>query len=175
MNIDAIPVGAEPPWDINVIVEVPKGGEPVKYELDKTSGALYVDRIMHTAMRYPCNYGFVPHTLSEDGDPIDVLIASDVPFLPGCVVRVRPVGVLFMTDEAGPDEKILSVPVDALHPYYTGVKSYEDLPQILREQISHFFLHYKDLEPNKWVKLDRWGDQADAARLIEQAIARHNG
>ena len=111
MKIDAIPVGAEPPLDINVIVELPKGGEPVKYEIDRTSGALYVDRIMHTAMRYPCNYGFVPHTLSEDGDPIDV------PFLPGCVVRVRPVGVLFMTDEAGPDEKILSVPVDALHPY----------------------------------------------------------
>lgn len=172
MNIDAIPSGFKPPWDINVIVEVPKGGEPVKYELDKTSGALYVDRIMHTAMRYPCNYGFMPHTLSEDGDPIDVLIASDPSLFPGCVVRARPVGVLYMTDEAGPDEKILSVPVDKLHPYYTGVESYEDLPEILREQISHFFLHYKDLEPNKWVKLDKWGGPDEAAALIEQAIKR---
>ncbi len=172
MDINKIPTGQAPPWDINVIIEVPYRGDPVKYELDKKSGAIYVDRVMHTSMRYPCNYGFVPHTLSEDGDPIDVLVASNVGFMSGCIVRSRPVGVLKMRDEQGEDEKILAVPVDALNPYYTGINQYYDLPKILLGQISHFFTHYKDLEPDKWVKVEAWEDAEHAAMLIEQAIAR---
>jgi len=171
MNIDKIPIGKNPPWDVNVIIEVPLGGEPVKYELDKESGAMYVDRFLHTAMRYPCNYGFVPHTLAADGDPVDVLVAARSTLVPGAVVRARPIGVLIMEDEAGADEKILSVPVDDLHPYYSEVTSYRGLPKILREQIAHFFQHYKDLEPGKWVKITRWGEADEACRLIEQAIA----
>jgi len=171
MNIDKIPVGKNPPWDVNVIIEVPLGGEPVKYELDKDSGAMYVDRFLHTAMRYPCNYGFVPHTLAADGDPVDVLVAARSTLVPGAVVRARPIGVLIMEDEAGADEKILAVPVDDLHPYYSEVTSYRGLPKILREQIAHFFQHYKDLEPGKWVKITRWGEAEEACRLIEQAIA----
>jgi inorganic pyrophosphatase len=171
MNIEKIPVGKNPPWDVNVIIEVPLGGEPVKYELDKDSGAMYVDRFLHTAMRYPCNYGFVPHTLAADGDPVDVLVAARSTLVPGAVVRARPIGVLVMEDEAGADEKILSVPVDALHPYYSEVTSYRGLPKILREQIAHFFQHYKDLEPGKWVKITRWGEADEACRLIEEAIA----
>ena len=172
MNIDKIRIGEAPPWDINVIIEVPFGREPVKYEMDKRSGALYVDRVMHTSMRYPCNYGFVPHTLSEDGDPIDILVASPVEFLSGCIVRCRPIGVLRMKDEKGADEKILAVPVDALNPYYGDIEEYTDLPKILLEQIAHFFAHYKDLEPEKWVKLDGWESSEHAAQLIKEAIAR---
>lgn len=172
MIIDEIPIGEDPPWDINVIIEVPFGREPVKYEMDKKSGALYVDRVMHTAMRYPCNYGFVPHTLSEDGDPIDVLVASPVEFLSGCIVRCRPVGVLKMTDEKGADEKVLAVPVDALNPYYKDVKQYTDLPKILLTQISHFFSHYKDLESGKWAEVEGWEGAEHAAELIEEAIKR---
>ncbi len=172
MIIDEIPIGETPPWDINVIIEVPFGREPVKYEMDKKSGALYVDRVMHTSMRYPCNYGFVPHTLSEDGDPIDILVASPVEFLSGCVVRCRPVGVLKMKDEKGADEKVLAVPVDALNPYYADVKEYTDLPKILLDQITHFFAHYKDLEVGKWVELEGWENAEHAADLIKQAIER---
>lgn len=172
MIIDEIPIGEAPPWDINVIIEVPFGKEPVKYEMDKKSGALYVDRVMHTSMRYPCNYGFVPHTLSEDGDPIDILVASPVEFLSASIVRCRPVGVLEMKDEKGADEKILAVPVDALNPYYSEVKQYTDLPKILLDQISHFFAHYKDLEPGKWVELEGWEGAEHAAELIEKAIER---
>ena len=172
MNIDAIRIGEAPPWDINVIIEVPFGREPVKYEMDKKSGALYVDRVMHTSMRYPCNYGFVPHTLSEDGDPIDILVASPVEFLSGCIVRCRPIGVLKMKDEKGADEKILAVPVDALNPYYADVEEYTDLPQILLEQIAHFFAHYKDLEPGKWVKVQGWESAGHAAQLITESIER---
>jgi len=175
MNLEKIPVGRNPPWDINVIVEVPVGGEPVKYELDKDSGAMYVDRFLHTAMRYPCNYGFVPHTLAADGDPVDILVAAPNTVVPGAVVRARPIGVLIMEDEAGADEKVLSVPVDDLHPYYSEVTSYRGLPKILREQIAHFFQHYKDLEPGKWVKIARWGEADEACRLIEQAIAAAKG
>ena len=166
MIIDEIPIGENPPWDINVIIEVPFGREPVKYEMDKKSGA------MHTSMRYPCNYGFVPHTLSEDGDPIDILVASPVEFLSGCIVRCRPVGVLKMEDEKGADEKILAVPVDALNPYYAGVEQYTDLPKILLDQISHFFSHYKDLESGKWAKVEGWEDAEHAAELIEEAVRR---
>ncbi len=170
MDVSKIPVGENPPWDINVIIEVPIGGDPVKYELDKESGALFVDRFLHTAMFYPCNYGFVPHTLSDDGDPVDVLVAGPVPVVPGAVVRARPVGVLVMEDEKGLDEKILCVPVDELHPWYSNVSSYRNLPQIVLDQISHFFAHYKDLESGKWVKIKRWGEAEEASRFIEKAI-----
>ncbi len=172
MNIAKISVGRAPPYDVNVIVEIPQGGEPVKYELDKESGALVVDRFLHTAMFYPGNYGFVPHTLARDGDPIDALIVGPVAVVPGAVVRCRPVGALLMADEHGPDEKLIAVPVDALHPFYRGVRSYRDLPPNLCGQIAHFFRHYKDLEPGKWVDIERWADVEEAASLIEEAIAR---
>jgi inorganic pyrophosphatase len=171
MLIDAIPTGTNPPFDINVIVEVPIGGEPIKYELDKPSGTLFVDRMLYTAMRYPGNYGFIPHTLSDDGDPADVLIANSRPILPGAVCNCRPVGVLFMKDEAGGDEKIVAVPSDKVSPLYRKVKNYTDLPEILIERIAHFFKHYKDLESGKWVEVDRWGDEAEARALIERSIA----
>lgn len=175
MLIDRIPVGDNPPFEINVIIEVPVGSAPVKYELDKASGALFVDRFLHTSMHYPCNYGFVPHTLSDDGDPVDVLVVARHPIVPGAVVKVRPVGVLVMTDEKGEDEKVLSVPVDSLHPYYTDITSYRELPKILIEQIAHFFKHYKDLESGKWVEIKRWGDPIEAYKMIERAIARAQG
>ncbi len=172
MNISKIPVGKDPPYDINVIIEVPLGGDPVKYEMDKVSGAMFIDRILHTAMRYPCNYGFVPHTLSLDGDPVDVLVVGPTPVAVGCVMRSRPVGVLMMKDEAGQDEKILAVPHDALFPYFKDVSSYRGLPDILLEQIAHFFSHYKDLEKGKWVKVLRWGETEEAGRIIMEAIER---
>jgi inorganic pyrophosphatase len=169
MDISKIPVGSNPPWDVNVIIEV------VKYEVDKVSGAMFVDRFLHTSMRYPCNYGFIPHTLAADGDPVDVLVAARTTVVPGCVIRARPIGVLVMEDEAGMDEKILTVPVDDLHPYYSEVTSYRGLPQILRDQIAHFFQHYKDLEPNKWVEIKRWGEAEEACRLIESCIETEGG
>ena len=172
MRIDAIPIGINPPDDVNVIVEVPIGGEPIKYEMDKASGAMFVDRFLHTPMRYPGNYGFVPHTLSEDGDPIDVLVANTRPIVPGAVLNVRPVGVLKMDDEAGGDEKIIAVPSPKLTKRYINVTSYNQLPQITLEQIQHFFEHYKDLEPGKWVKVLGWGDAAEARAMITAAIAR---
>ena len=172
MDLAKIPAGRAPPNDINVVVEIPQGGDPVKYELDKQSGALFVDRFLHTAMFYPGNYGFVPHTLALDGDPIDALIIGPASIVPGAVVRCRPVGALIMEDEQGPDEKILAVPVDALHPFYSAIGSYRDLPPILCDQIAHFFSHYKDLERGKWVKVVRWVDAAEAAELISAAIAR---
>ena len=154
------------------VIEIPLGGVPVKYELDKESGALFVDRFLHTAMFYPGNYGFIPHTLSADGDPCDVLVVSQVPVVPGAIIRCRPVGVLLMEDEAGMDEKILAVPIDKLHPFYTGIKTYKDLPTVLCEQIAHFFQHYKDLEKGKWVRGLRWEGPADAERLVSEAIER---
>ena len=172
MDIDKIPVGHNPPSDINVISEIPKGGEPVKYELDKASGALYVDRFLHTAMFYPGNYGFIPHTLSGDGDPCDVLVVGQVQVVPGAVIRSRPIGALLMEDEAGPDEKIIAVPVDKLHPFYSGVQSYKDLPTVLCDQIAHFFKHYKDLEKGKWVTIVRWIDASEAQALVQSAIER---
>jgi len=172
MDIDKIAVGKDPPLDINVVIEIPQGGDPVKYEFDKKSGALMVDRFLHTAMFYPGNYGFIPHTLSDDGDPCDVLVVGRTPVVPGAIIRSRPVGALLMEDEAGPDEKIVAVPVDALHPYYTGIKSYEDLPAILRDQIAHFFQHYKDLEKGKWVTIVRWAGPDECAELIRKGIAR---
>jgi inorganic pyrophosphatase len=172
MNIDLIPIGADPPDNINVFIEVPVGGEPVKYELDKVSGALFVDRILHTPMRYPANYGFVPHTLSPDGDPIDALVVARSPFIPGSVVRARPIAVLFLEDEHGGDEKLLTVPIDSTFPYYSRVESAEDLPEIVRQQVEHFFTHYKDLEPEKWVRVGRWGDADEAKRVLAEAIER---
>jgi inorganic pyrophosphatase len=172
MRIDAIAVGINPPDDVNVIIEVPIGGEPIKYEMDKAAGTLVVDRFLHTPMRYPGNYGFVPHTLSEDGDPIDVLVANSRPIVPGAVINVRPIGVLKMEDDAGGDEKILAVPVPKLTKRYERVFNYTDLPRITLEQVQHFFEHYKDLEPGKWVKMHGWGDAAEAKRLISEAIAR---
>jgi inorganic pyrophosphatase len=175
MDVAKIAIGHAPPRDINVIVEIPQGGEPVKYELDKASGAVFVDRFLHTAMFYPGNYGFVPHTLAGDGDPIDALIVGPVAVVPGAVVRCRPIGALMMEDEAGPDEKIITVPVDKLAPFYSGVQSYQDLPPILRDQIAHFFQHYKDLERGKWVNIVRWVGPDEAAELIAAAIARAGG
>jgi inorganic pyrophosphatase len=172
MNIDLIPVGDDPPKTINVVIEVPVGGEPVKYEFDKKSGAIFVDRILHTPMRYPANYGFVPHTLSPDGDPLDALVVARTPFIPGCVVRVRPIAVLFLDDEAGGDEKLLTVPVDSTFPYYSNIAEGSHLPDIVMEQVEHFFTHYKDLEPKKWVRIGHWGSADDARRVVTEAIER---
>lgn len=172
MNLEHLPIGKNPPHDINVIIEIATGGDPVKYEVDKESGLLMVDRVMGTPMRYPANYGFVPHTLGCDGDPLDALVVSQWPLLSGCVVQVRPIGVLFMEDQAGIDEKLLTVPVDSVSPYYSKVQTYEDMPQIITDQISHFFKHYKDLEPGKWVKIGDWAGPDEAHRLINEAIAR---
>jgi inorganic pyrophosphatase len=174
MDISKIPVGQNAPWDVNVIIEIPMGGEPIKYEVDKASGALFVDRFLHTAMYYPCNYGFLPHTLSDDGDPCDMLVVGRRPIQPGAVLRSRPIGVLIMEDEAGLDEKILAVPVNKLHPFYSDVKSYKDLPEILLDQIAHFFQHYKDLEKGKWVKIKRWGDADEAAKIIQHSIDKYD-
>ena len=161
MRIDAISIGKNPPEDINVIVEVPVGGHPIKYEMDKEAGTLVVDRFLYTPMTYPGNYGFVPHTLSDDGDPIDVLIASTRPLVPGCVINVRPIGVMMMEDNSGKDEKIIAVPNYHLTKRYDKVKDYTDLPEITLQQIEHFFEHYKDLEPGKWVKIFGWKDADD--------------
>ena len=170
MRIDAISTGDNPPEDINVIIEVAIGGEPIKYELDKEAGTLVVDRFLYTPMRYPGNYGFVPHTLSDDGDPVDVLVANSRELVPGCVIKCRPIGVLIMEDEAGQDEKIIALPVHKLTRRYDKVKTYSDLPQITLDQIEHFFTHYKDLEPDKWVKIVRWGDADEAKALISAAV-----
>ncbi|MBA3898191.1 MAG: inorganic diphosphatase [Sphingomonadaceae bacterium] len=172
MRIDLIPAGDDPPHRINVVIEVPVGGEPIKYEFDKASGALFVDRILHTPMRYPANYGFVPHTLAEDGDPLDALVVARSPIIPGAVIRVRPVGVLLMEDDKGGDEKLVTVPVDETFPYYAEVAGTDDLPPIVAQQIEHFFGHYKDLEPGKWVKINGWGDADEAKQLIVEAIER---
>ena len=175
MRLDAISIGRDPPEEVNVIVEVPVGGEPIKYEMDKKSGALVVDRFLYTSMRYPGNYGFIPHTLSDDGDPCDVLIANQRGIIPGAVIAVRPVGVLKMQDEAGHDEKILAVPVPRLTRRYEGVENYDDLPAITLQQVRHFFEHYKDLEPTKWVKVLGWGDAVEAKQMILTAIERAKG
>lgn len=173
MNLAAIPTGKNPPEDVNVIIEVAIGGEPIKYEMDKDAGVLFVDRFLYTPMRYPGNYGFVPHTLSDDGDPIDVLIANTRPIVPGAVINCRPVGVLLMEDDGGHDEKIIAVPSPKLTKRYEKVLDATDLPEITLHQIKHFFEHYKDLEPNKWVKVKGWGDAAMARTLITEAIERY--
>ena len=172
MNLDAVSIGKNPPDEVNVVIEVPIGGEPIKYEMDKVSGALTVDRFLYTAMRYPGNYGFIPHTLSEDGDPCDVVVANTRAIIPGAVMSCRIVGVLLMEDEAGGDEKLLAVPSSKLTQRYDKVKNFTDLPDITLKQIEHFFQHYKDLEPGKWVKVLRWGDAAEARDLVMRSIER---
>lgn len=173
MDVAKIPAGRNPPEDLNAIIEIPQGGLPVKYEVDKESGALFVDRFLHTAMYYPANYGFIPHTLSEDGDPVDVLVISQIPVVPGAVIRCRAIGALQMQDEAGPDEKIIAVPVDKLHPFYQGIRSYLNLPEIMRAQITHFFEHYKDLEKGKWVTVAQWVDEIEARAMVMRGIQRY--
>lgn len=172
MDISKIPAGNDLPWEINVIIEVPMGSEPIKYEMDKDSGALFVDRFLHTSMHYPCNYGFIPHTLSGDGDPADVLVVGRRPLMPGSVIAARPIGVLLMEDEGGQDEKILAVPASRLHPFYADVSSYKDLPPIVTRQIAHFFEHYKDLEEDKWVRIIGWKDAQYAADMVIEAMER---
>ena len=175
MNLDAIAIGKNPPDEINVIIEVPIGGEPIKYELDKEAGILKVDRFLHTSMRYPGNYGFIPHTLSDDGDPCDVIVANTREIVPGAMMACRPVGALLMEDEGGGDEKIIAVPVTKLTKRYEKIKEYTDLPQITLEQIEHFFAHYKDLEPGKWVKIVKWVGAEEAKDLIRQAMGARQG
>jgi inorganic pyrophosphatase len=172
MNLEKVPLGANPPFDVNVVIEVPIGGEPIKYEMDKDSGALVVDRFLYTSMRYPGNYGFIPHTLSDDGDPCDVIVANTRAIIPGAVMSCRIVGVLIMEDEAGGDEKLLAVPAAKLTQRYEGIQNYTDLPEITLKQIEHFFEHYKDLETTKWVKIVRWGDAEEARALVLKGIER---
>ena len=175
MRIDAIAIGEHPPEDVNVLIEVSMGGQPIKYEMDKEAGTLVVDRFLYTPMAYPGNYGFVPHTLSEDGDPIDVLVCNTRELVPGCLINVRPIGVLIMEDNAGQDEKIIAVPSGRVSRRYEDINEFSDLPEITRMQVEHFFEHYKDLEPGKWVKLGGWHGAADAREMIVQAIERAKG
>ena len=172
MNLSAVPLGRNPPIDVNVVIEVPIGGEPIKYEMHKESGALMVDRFLYTSMRYPGNYGFIPHTLSGDGDPCDVMVANTRALVPGAVISCRIVGVLLMEDEAGLDEKLIAVPSTWLTKRYDKVETYSDLPQITLDQIEHFFTHYKDLEPGKWVKLVGWRDAETARTLVLEGVER---
>lgn len=172
MRIEAIAIGSNPPEDVNVIIEVSVGGQPIKYELDKEAGTLVVDRFLYTPMTYPGNYGFVPHTLSEDGDPIDVLVCNTRELVPGCVINVRPIGALMMEDDSGMDEKIIAVPSTHLTKRYEGVNNFSDMPDITLKQIQHFFEHYKDLEPGKWVKIGDWLNATQARQLIADAIER---
>ena len=173
MALNNVPSGKNLPNDFNVVIEIPMHGDPVKYEVDKDSGAIFVDRFMSTAMHYPCNYGYIPHTIAGDGDPVDVLVISQFALPPGVVVRCRPIGMLAMTDEAGDDAKLLAVPVDKLTPMYRSVESPRDLPQILLDQISHFFEHYKDLEPGKFVKIKGWEGGEEAKKEIMEGVKRY--
>lgn len=170
MDVAKVSVGKNPPHELNTIIEVPMGADPVKYEMDKDSGAIFVDRMLCTAMYYPCNYGFVPHTLSADGDPLDVLVLSEEKLISGCVIPVRPLGVLVMEDEAGQDEKLLAVPTSKITPLYNSYKDIEDVPQLKKDQIAHFFTHYKDLEKNKWVKILGWRGLDTAVKIIQEAV-----
>jgi inorganic pyrophosphatase len=172
MRIDAIAIGNDPPHDVNVLIEVPLGGQPIKYALDKDAGTLVVDRFLYTSMAYPGNYGFVPHTLAADGDPLDVLVCNTRPLLPGCVINVRPIGVLVMEVDSGLDETVIAVPSPHLTRRYEGVTNYSDVPTITLQQIEHFFEHYRDLEEGKWVKIGDWGDAAAARRAVATAVAR---
>ena len=174
MGLDLVPTGKNPPDEVNVIIEIPKDAEPVKYEVDKETGAIFVDRILSTPMRYPCNYGYIPHTLCGDGDPADVLVILPLPLVPGSVIRVRPVGVLRMKDEAGSDEKLLAVPVDKVFAGYAHIHDIDKVSEHWLERIGHFFEHYKDLEKGKWVKLDGWGGAEEAKQIILQSIERYN-
>ena len=172
MSVKEIPPGRNPPHEVNAFIEIPQGGLPVKYELDQASSTLFVDRFLHTSMLYPSNYGFIPNTLGEDGDTLDILVVTPMPVVPGCVIRARPVGVLLMSDEKGVDEKILAVPVDALNPFYKDVKTHADLPPLLLQQITHFFTHYKDLEPGKSASVGEWATLETAHERIKLSIER---
>jgi inorganic pyrophosphatase len=173
MSLNAVPAGKNLPDEINVIIEIPAHSDPVKYEVDKDSGAIFVDRFMATCMHYPTNYGYVPHTLSEDGDPVDVLVLTPFPLMAGSVIRSRPVGVLNMTDESGTDAKILAVPADKLSTIYRGITEIDQVPELTLQQIEHFFQHYKDLEPNKWVKIDGWDNAEAAKKEIIDSVTRY--
>ena len=175
MSLERVPAGKEVPHDCNVIIEIPMHADPIKYEVDKETGAVFVDRFMSTAMHYPCNYGYIPQTLSDDGDPCDVLVLSPVPLLTGVVVRCRPIGMLKLDDEAGGDEKILAVPIDRLSSLYRSVRSPRDLPEIQTRQIAHFFEHYKDLEPGKWVRVGSWVEAGDGRAAFLVGVARWRG
>ncbi len=172
MSLELVPSGKNLPDDINVIIEIPLNGDPIKYEVDKDSGAIFVDRMLGTAMHYPCNYGYVPHTLCGDGDPVDVLVVMPLALVPGSVIRCRPIGVLNMVDESGEDAKIVAVPVDKVTSLYTKVESVRDLPSITLDQIAHFFEHYKDLEKGKWVKIEGWGGPEEARKEILDSVER---
>ena len=172
MNLDRVTPGKNIPDEVNVIIEIPAHSDPVKYEVDKETGAMFVDRFMNTAMHYPCNYGYVPHTLSEDGDPVDVLVLTPIPLISGSVIACRPISMMKMTDESGPDAKVLAVPIDKLATHYRHIKSMDDLPKQLLEQIAHFFDHYKDLENNKWVNIEGWEDREAACQEILDSIER---
>ena len=172
MDISKISMGKDAPNEVNVIVENTVGAAPVKYEIDKDSGAIFVDRFVHTPMFYPGNYGFIPHTLSDDGDPVDVLIVGDMPVIAGAVMPVNPIGVLKMEDDGGMDEKIIAKPTTKMFPYHKDVENVSDLPEIVTQQIEHFFTHYKDLEKGKWVKILGWGDADEARKLLQEGIDR---
>lgn len=173
MSLDLVPTGKKVPDEVNVIIEIPMGGEPIKYEIDKDSGALFVDRVLGTSMRYPCNYGYVPHTLCGDGDPVDVLVYMDRPLVHGSVINCRPIGVLKMTDESGEDAKIVAVPVSKITSIYDNIQSIEDLPEISTRQIAHFFEHYKDLEAGKWVKVEGWEGVDSAKQEILDSVENY--
>ena len=173
MSLQKVTPGAKAPHEFNVIIEIPMAADPIKYEVDKESGALFVDRFMTTAMHYPCNYGYVPQTLSDDGDPVDVLVITPFPLVPGVVVTCRPIGVLMMDDEAGGDAKLLAVPIDKVLPIYTHWQKPEDMNELRLNTIKHFFEHYKDLEPGKWVKVKGWEGPEAAIREIESGIAAY--
>ena len=175
MNINKIPIGDNPPIEVNVIIEVPLRSDPIKYEFDKDAGAIMVDRFLYTSMFYPCNYGFVPHTLSDDGDPIDVMVVGRMPVQPGAVLPARVIGMLELEDEAGGDEKILAVPAPKITPLYEKVESYQDIAEIDLQRLQHFFEHYKDLESDKWVRVGGWKDRDEAAGKVEEAIKRAAG
>jgi inorganic pyrophosphatase len=173
MNLDRVSSGRDLPNDFNVIIEIPMHGDPIKYEVDKETGAMFVDRFMSTSMHYPCNYGYIPHTLSDDGDPVDVLVITPVPLITGVVVRCRPIGMLKMTDEAGEDAKLLAVPIDKLCNLYRNIESPRDLPELTLAQISHFFEHYKDLEAGKWVKVEGWVGAEETKTEIMAGVKRY--
>ncbi|CAM4385051.1 MAG: Inorganic pyrophosphatase [Legionellaceae bacterium] len=173
MRLDDVTPGYNPPNDINVIIEIPTQSNPVKYEVDKATGALFVDRFLNTAMFYPCNYGYLPHSLSEDGDPVDILVIAPYPVISGSVIRCRPIGMLNMTDESGPDSKILAVPLTKLTMLYQNIKSPQDVSPHLLSMIEHFFAHYKDLEPEKWVRIDGWSGAESAEKEIKAGLERY--
>jgi inorganic pyrophosphatase len=173
MSLQDVPVGRDVPNDVNVIIEIPMHSPAVKYEVDKESGALFLNRMLKTAMHYPCNYGYIPHTLCGDGDPTDVMVVMPVPVNSGAVVTCRPVGVLIMEDESGEDAKVLAVPTDDVTGLYRDVREFQDVDELLRLQIDHFFAHYKDLESGKWVKIHGWKDSAAAKREILDSVARY--